>query len=244
MIILLKRILKTRCLVLFVSALLILSGTAQGQTQFESISVHAHIELPPLHAKERAPSTVLWLKPLSADAKLPAQPDAHYALVQKNRMFTPHILVIPVGSVVSFPNADPLFHNVFSLFNGKRFDLGLYEAGTTKEVVFSREGVSYIFCNIHPQMGAVILALATPFYAVGDSSGSFRIDGIPSGDYELHIWVDGVAQPSLDLLTRRVHVGAGMQSPLTLDARNVPRQPADHLNKFGLPYSHDPSPTY
>ena len=77
-------------------------------------------------------------------------------------MFTPHILVVPVGSVVRFPNADPFFHNVFSLFDGKRFDLGLYEAGSTKEVTFSREGLSYIFCNIHPEMSAVVISLSTP----------------------------------------------------------------------------------
>jgi len=219
-------------------------GFAQVDTQPESVSVHAHMELPSTSSKEHTPAAVLWLKPLSGEVKPPAQSIAHFTLLQKNRMFTPHLLVIPVGSVVSFPNADPFFHNVFSLFNGKRFDLGLYEAGTSKEVVFSREGVSYIFCNIHPQMGAVIVALTTPFYAVGDAGGSFRIDGVPDGEYELHLWADGLAQSSLDSLTRRVRVGPSMENPLILDARDVPRQPVDHLNKFGLPYPRDPSPTY
>ena len=76
-------------------------------------------------------------------------PHGRYTLLQKNRTFIPHLQVIPAGSVVQFPNADPFFHNVFSLFNGKRFDLGLYEAGSSKSVTFPREGVSYIFCNIH-----------------------------------------------------------------------------------------------
>ena len=68
------------------------------------------------------------------------------------------MLVVPVGSVVAFPNRDPFFHNVFSLFEGKRFDLGLYEAGSTRDVLFDKPGVSYIFCNIHAEMSAVVIA--------------------------------------------------------------------------------------
>src|SRR6202034_2229968 len=117
-----------------------------------------------------------------------------------------HLLVVPVGSSVAFPNADPFFHNVFSLFDGKRFDLGLYEAGSTRSVIFSREGVSYIFCNIHSEMSAVVIALGTPFYSIADPQGGFKLEGVPSGDYDLHVWIEGQAQNSLELLTRRVHI--------------------------------------
>jgi hypothetical protein len=89
----------------------------------------------------------------------PASPAQTPRLVQKNKSFEPHILVIPAGSMVEFPNHDPFFHNVFSLFEGKRFDLGLYEAGTSRMVRFDRPGISYIFCNIHPEMSAVIITL-------------------------------------------------------------------------------------
>src|SRR5246127_2367910 len=103
-------------------------------------------------------------------------------------MFTPHLLVVPMGSQVEFPNQDPFFHNVFSLFNGKRFDLGLYESGTSRAVRFDREGVSYIFCNIHPEMGAVVLALNTPYYAVSGAAGMVTIHNVPPGSYRLHLW--------------------------------------------------------
>jgi plastocyanin len=109
---------------------------------------------------EKFPSAVIWLEPVQAIAP---SPPGKFTLLQKNKTFTPHLLVVPVGSIVAFPNADPFFHNVFSLFDGKRFDLGLYEAGSTRSVVFSRVGVSYIFCNIHSEMSAVVIALDTPF---------------------------------------------------------------------------------
>jgi hypothetical protein len=149
--------------------------------------------------------------------------------------------VVPVGSSVAFPNADPFFHNVFSLFDGKRFDLGLYEAGSTRSVVFSRVGVSYIFCNIHSEMSAVVIALDTPFYGVADSRGMFRIEGVPDGDYSLHIWIEGQAQSSLEQLTRRVHISGPIAA--LGDIRAV-KPKGQHLNKFGRPYEPDAVPTY
>ena len=95
--------------------------------------------------------------------------------MQRNKSFDPHLLVVPVGSVVAFPNRDPFFHNVFSLFEGKRFDLGLYEAGSTRDVHFDKPGISYIFCNIHPEMSAVVVALDTPYYGISDQHGQVVI---------------------------------------------------------------------
>ncbi len=137
--------------------------------------------VPQRRTRHATPSAVFWLTPLQQTPPTPFPPGQHYTLLQKNRMFKPHLLVIPVGGLVDFPNADPFFHNVFSLFDGKRFDLGLYEAGSTKSVTFSREGVSYIFCNIHPEMSAVILTLSTALYAKADAGGAFHLADVPCG---------------------------------------------------------------
>ena len=189
------------------------------------------------------PPAVVWLKPLS-DTSSPSNPRGLFTLTQKNRMFTPHLLVVPVGSAVQFPNADPFFHNVFSLFDGKRFDLGLYEAGSTKEVTFSREGVSYIFCNIHPEMSAVVLSISTPLYAIADAKGMFHIRDVSPGDYELHLWVEGTPDPELERFTRRIHLtsNAGDLGELTIPTAT--HGLASHLNKFGRPYDRDAKPIY
>jgi hypothetical protein len=165
-----------------------------------------------------------------------------YTLLQKNKMFVPHLLVVPVGSSVAFPNADPFFHNVFSLFDGRRFDLGLYEAGSTRSVVFSREGVSYIFCNIHSEMSAVVVSLATPLYGFADKDGLFHVKDVPDGDYDMHIWVEGQKQDSLDRLTRRIHI-AGMLADLGEIHADHPAQ-QHHMNKFDRPYEPEVHPTY
>ncbi len=191
-------------------------------------------------ASGKALSAVIWLKPLQPGAARTPTP-GKFTLVQKNKMFTPHLLVVPAGSSVAFPNEDPFFHNVFSLFDGKRFDLGLYEAGSTRSVVFSRVGVSYIFCNIHSEMSAVVIALDTPFSSIADPQGTFRIENVPDGDYSLHVWIEGQAQSSLDHLTRRVHI-AGPTT--TLDDIHAGKPTEQHLNKFGRPYEPDAVPTY
>jgi len=193
-------------------------------------------------AKHHAVPAVLWLEPLTPIPTLTFPPHGHYTLLQKNRTFVPHLQVIPVGTVVQFPNADPFFHNVFSLFDGKRFDLGLYEAGSSKSVTFSREGVSYIFCNIHPEMSAVVLALSTPLYAVADANDAFLLSGIPAGDYNLHLWVEGIPQSTTDPLTRLVHLPGHAVDLGTLNISNTPG--GAHTNKFGNPYDPTVKPPY
>ena len=214
--------------------------------------IFAGIGLPLLHATEvRArlvplshvklqQSAVIWLEPVQAFSVHAVTP-GRFTLLQKNKTFTPHLLVVPVGSSVSFPNADPFFHNVFSLFDGKRFDLGLYEAGSTRSVVFSRPGVSYIFCNIHSGMSAVIIALDTPFYSVADQNDRFRINGVPDGDYDLHVWAEGEPQSALDKLTERIHVTG---AEIDLGEIRAGKSQKGHLNKFGRPYEPDSVPTY
>src|SRR3974377_550595 len=143
-------------------------------------------------SKSVAP-TFVWLMPLNASgeeiaATNPPPTGPPPRLVQRKKSFSPHLLVVPVGTAVDFPNHDPFFHNVFSLFEGKRFDLGLYEAGATRTVVFNRVGISYIFCNIHPEMSAVVIALKTPYYGISDRAGTIAIPNVPAGRYELHVW--------------------------------------------------------
>ena len=227
-------------------AFALLSSLAYGQDEGRQARVDVRLQLTDSAHRQNGhiPPAVLWLKPLNGAPSQAFLPSGPYTLLQKNRMFKPHLLVVPVGSVVAFPNADPFFHNVFSLFNGKRFDLGLYEAGTTKEVNFSREGVSYIFCNIHPQMSAVVLALSTPLYSVAESGGAFTIHRVPAGEYELHVWVEGFTQPALDLLTRRVQIGALKGDLGDIEISGVPHQSMKHLNKFGQPYDEDSKPPY
>ncbi|MFZ1944220.1 MAG: hypothetical protein WBG23_14655 [Acidobacteriaceae bacterium] len=194
--------------------------------------------------KHRAVAAVVWLEPLTGTPALPFLPHGRYTLLQKNRTFTPHLQVIPAGSVVQFPNADPFFHNVFSLFNGKRFDLGLYEAGSSKSVTFPREGVSYIFCNIHPEMSAVVISLTTPLYAIADANDAFVLTNIPPGDYILHFWIEGVPQSTLGGLDRRVHLTPGLVDLGELSTPMGRNSTPTHSNKFGRAYDTDSKSIY
>ena len=229
-----------------ISVVLAASGTLRSQVPpsadaTSELRVHLVFSQP---GKHRSVPAVIWLEPLAGTLAVPFIPHGPYTLMQKNRMFLPHLQVIPVGAVVKFPNADPFFHNVFSLFDGKRFDLGLYEAGSSKSVTFSREGVSYVFCNIHPEMSAVVLALPTPLYAIADPNDSFALRNVPPGDYKLHLWIEGVPQSVVDRLTRFVHLSAGTIDLGSLAIPTKPSRAAAHTNKFGNEYDPHPKSPY
>ena len=136
-----------------------------------------------------APDTVVWIEAPNA----PAHPTGRVVLDQRNLAFSPHVLVVRVGTVVDFPNDDRVFHNVFSFRDGKKFDLGMYPVGTLRHVTFDRAGLSRIFCNIHPNMAAYVIAVDSPYFARADDTGAFTIPEIPPGLQTYHAWRPGAA---------------------------------------------------
>jgi plastocyanin len=187
----------------------------------------------------REVSVVFWLTPLNDQAApRPSVPNesTHPRLIQKNKVFDPHVLAVQVGSQVDFPNRDPFFHNVFSLFNGKRFDLGLYEAGSTRGVHFDRAGICYIFCNIHPQMSAVVVVVDTPYFAVSDARGEMAIAHVPPGRYQLNLWEEHCAPQTLTELSRQITVGEAATSLGRIHLQESREPVAAHLNKYGKQY--------
>jgi plastocyanin len=194
-----------------------------------------------------ASNVVIWLKPVDHSRAEVASPEPgrkRMQLVQRNKSFQPHLLVVPVGSVVDFPNRDPFFHNVFSLVDGKRFDLGLYEAGATNSVHFDRVGVSFLFCNIHPEMSAIVVAVDTPYYAVSNRAGGVTIANVPDGKYEMHIWYERSLAEDLQGLTRTVTISSAMRELGTVDVPENPSFSLAHKNKYGQEYAPPPKQGY
>jgi plastocyanin len=212
---------------------LLLFACGAACAQDVTFTTHVVVHGPRASAKKySSKNVVVWLTPIGFAAK--QAPLQHFRLVQHNKSFEPHILVVPVGAVVEFPNHDPFFHNVFSLFEGKRFDLGLYEAGSTRQVRFDKPGISYIFCNIHAQMSAVVVSVTTPYYGVSDANGDVSIPDVPVGRYKLRIWYEAAPEP-LDAITREIRIS--QQEPgiakLDLEAAKIP---ATHKNMYGHDY--------
>jgi plastocyanin len=202
----------------------------------QEVTLSAHVALTNNEHRPKATpagNVVVWLspdQPATPAAKLP-----HVRLTQKNKSFDPHLLVIPVGTIVEFPNRDPFFHNVFSLFEGKRFDLGLYEAGSTREVTFSKPGISFIFCNIHAEMSAVIMALETPYFGISNQHGDVVIPSVPVGHYTMKVWYEDALPETLNSLTRDLTVSASTSTLGILRIATV-GLPHSHKNKYGRDY--------
>ena len=188
-----------------------------------------------------ASQVVVWLTPLSAVSETaPSQSPQPLRLVQRHKSFDPHLLVVQAGSMVQFPNDDPFFHNVFSLFEGKRFDLGLYEAGSTRSVLFDKPGICYLFCNIHPEMSAVVVVLKTRYYAVSDHAGEIAIADVPPGRYEMQVWNERSLPDDLKSLIRQLDISGSAYSLGTIFVRLNPNHSMAHKNKYGRDYD---SPT-
>ncbi len=140
-----------------------------------------------------------------------AKPLPHAVIDQRDRRFIPHISVVTVGTEVSFPNNDTIFHNVFADYDAKRFDLGMYARGQTKHQTFPKPGLVALMCSVHPDMSAYIMVVDTPYYTVADAKGSFELNGVPPGDYNLRVWHE-----SGQILSKPYHVGASDTLSLTI----------------------------
>jgi len=212
---------------------LVLPGLFSSFCAAQDFRARVTVQRMPAGDKAGNGNVVVWLRPVGSAP--PPSPVIHPRLVQKNKRFEPHLLVVPVGTVVDFPNEDPFFHNVFSLYKGKRFDLGLYEAGSSRSVRFDRPGVSFIFCNIHPEMSAAVVALETPYYALSNTAGEVHIRNVPAGRYRLEVWYERSSPEALARLARQISVP--VEGPITtLEVPEVITASVPHKNKYGTDY--------
>ncbi len=176
---------------------------------------------------------VVWVDGVSAKARPEAKPDAAKArIVMRAKSFTPHVLAVTAGSPVEFPNDDPIFHNAFSVSGENRFDLDLYKRPKSGQWTAVAPGIVRVFCNIHPQMSAIVVVRDNPFFAKAGADGSFRIPGVPAGQYTVKAWHERGGEGSIAVT---VPATGEVGTRLVLDASNYKR--SGHKNKFGKDYS-------
>lgn len=164
------------------------------------------------------------------------QPGKHAQMLQKDKKFTPHVLVIETGTTVDFPNLDPIFHNAFSNFNGQIFDLVLYPPGTSKSVTFRRPGIVRVFCNIHPSMSAIIVVVDSSYFTTSDEDGAFTIPDVSTGVYQVHFFHERATPDKLEQLTAPVSVTAGVAKLQPVNISETGYLPVAHKNKYGRDY--------
>jgi plastocyanin len=162
--------------------------------------------------------------------------DVHVRMLQKDKMFTPHVLAVAAGTYVDFPNEDPIFHSAFSSYNGQPFDVGLYPPGSTKSVRFSRPGIVRVFCNIHSSMSAVIVVLPTPYFATTGRDGTFHIPNVPPGDYQLSVFHERATESTLAALARHITVEQTAQAIASIVISEAGFLQLPHTNKYGRVY--------
>jgi plastocyanin len=166
--------------------------------------------------------------------KVKARPDKA-SVVMKGKTFIPHVVAVPVGGTVEFPNEDPIFHNAFSVSGENRFDLALYKRPKTGVQTFQHPGVVKVYCNIHPQMSAVVVVVDNPFFTKVQPDGTFTVENVPAGRHRLKAWHERAGEATVEVTVS--DKGAAAAPALRLDATAWKRQ--QHKNKFGKDYSGD-----
>jgi plastocyanin len=171
--------------------------------------------------------TVVYIEGVASDMK-----PTRATMTMKGKSFSPHVVVIGVGGTVEFPNEDPIFHNVFSVSGDNRFDLALYKRPKTGSWTFQHPGVARVYCNIHPQMSALVSVRENPFFVKATADGRFSIDGVPAGRRTVTAWHERGGEVSTEVV---VPAEGQVSARLSLDASSYRRLP--HKNKYGKDYS-------
>jgi plastocyanin len=208
------------------------SATVSGHTQMAGSKDSA--------AKQKSDYSgiVVWLT--SPDETLAPPPRVHAQMLQKDKHFIPHIMVIETGTNVDFPNLDPMFHNAFSNYDGKIFDIALYPPGSSKTVTFDRPGIVRVFCNIHPSMSAIIVVVDSNHFAVTDAEGLYSMSHVDPGRYAIHFFHERATPEDLAKLTHYITVEGDGPVMLTKTTVSEARYlPVAHKNKYGQDYPTD-----
>lgn len=189
--------------------------------------------------KPNPEETVVWLEPLDTAGKSAVGP-GEYVMATRNKAILPHVMVVPVGSTIAFPNEDAITHNLFSVSKPNEFDLGLYKRGTSQSHKFDKPGIVNVYCNVHPEMSAVIHVVSSPYYVAADRQGTFRLTNVAEGRYRLVAWNEVGGTVSSEIEVGR----QGVQGTTSLQIDGRQYRPKPHLNKEGKPYERQRSSEY
>jgi plastocyanin len=151
----------------------------------------------------------------------PVKLDTPREMAQQHIAFVPHVLLVPAGAVVSFPNRDTVRHHVYSFSAAKRFELKLYSQEQSRTVEFDKAGVVALGCNIHDKMSGYIVVVDTPYAAQSDAGGRVTLTNVPDGPGVLTIWSERLKAPDNHLVQRITLQGQRAMTQI-LDVRPAP----------------------
>jgi len=220
---------------LLLALLALLAANAGGRAQAPTPPAVGDVRvavtvLGPDRRPSPAPQAIVWISEGQKPGSL-APSSAHPRIASKSKRFEPRITAVPAGTTVDFPNLDGIFHNVFSLSPGARFDLGLYRNGASRAMTFDNPGLVRVYCNIHPQMAAYLMVIDGKVWAQTSGDGRAVLANVPAGRVDVRAWDEkgGDYQGTVD-----VTAGKSASLAIALDGSSWRETP--HANKYGKKY--------
>jgi len=188
-----------------------------------------------------ASNVVVWVegtrKPGTSSTGQPASVSGE--MKSSSKRFQPRVVAVPKNTTVEFPNADPIYHNVFSVSGANRFDLGLYRSGASKPKTFEAAGLVRVYCNIHPQMVGFVMVVDSDYVVVTPPSGDFTLPNVPAGTHTLKVWHEEAASELSIPLTVKGTGDTPAGADIRLDISSF--KPEPHKNKYGKDYKPPPA---
>ena len=212
---------------------LVAASAAGGTVAGKIILIKDGKELPD------ASNVVVWIEGTRKPGVTPApQATKTGEMKSASKRFQPRVVAVPKNTTVEFPNADPIYHNVFSVSGANRFDLGLYRSGASKPKTFDEAGLVRVYCNIHPQMVGFVMVVDSDYVAVTPPSGAFELANVPAGSRVLKVWhEEAPAEISVPITVKAS--GTETTSPIRIDISTF--KPEPHKNKYGKDYKPPPA---
>ncbi|HKC23643.1 MAG TPA: hypothetical protein VKF32_02820, partial [Thermoanaerobaculia bacterium] len=176
--------------------------------------------------RSAAQGAVVWIPGSAASDPLPRG-----RIASHDKRFEPRVAAVPAGGTVDFPNLDKIHHNVFSLSETARFDLGLYKNGKSQPKTFPKPGLVRVYCNIHPSMAAYVMVVDGGVYALTGADGIAVLSGVAPGRYPLKVWEERGGE-----WAGTADVAAGKTAPVAVTLDATAYRAASHTRKDGTAY--------
>lgn len=137
----------------------------------------------------RLANALVYVESAALDAYAYAPRPWDSVLGRRRCMTTPRVVALQAGDTLSVQNGDRTKHNYDFQTKANPIFNRFLAPGESFEVLYARPEPPFVVrCRLHPWERGYVAVLPHPFFYVTGRGGSFAIQGLPPGEYEVVVW--------------------------------------------------------